>query len=645
MILFVGLLTPILIPILFGNFIQELNIKQIDEEITPTISYLGVNFNNTFQISQSEDDAWTNNSNTDYISKLVQLGGVAQVNNIQQKRICFRWNLSIPENSRIVNAYINLTVNDTTLIYTGFTCQIFAINDVATPPFSDVNESIWYTRPKVTGGINWLIPGTLSANQSLISPDISSKLQSVINRADWINNSIFGIIIRPTQNLQDLEQINLWSYDGLHLQYIPKLYVEWEESPRFTDTPSDIDIQNGTNGYYIDWTAIDDNPTIYSLTRNGSLVDQGIWESGVKINYNIPNDLVIGLHNYTIQINDVDGKYDIDTVYVNVSNLNLPILTNIEFIQNGAIRDFFVTGDGPFSMKIYNNTPISVNVTLTAFYANYNASLVTYIDGIGWIDVILSPYSVVWPPTYPALEYNLNYTDGAFQLTPPHNDQYVWMFIAWIIPLGYYFKNVSSIESNVLNIFNIKINGGESFIYNGTHYNNNDPAIYNELTISVLNKDTKAPTYHSPELYLPANPKSNYELRINASDGEFESGIKSVIIYYTIGNEEDLNSVEMLFFDGLYYGDIPRQSSGLEIQYYIEIKDYNGNSIKTVTFSFITPTFEEPSIIPPIIGIMIFAIIALSLSMFYRYKNKKIFRPLVAKEKLSKKKKILGRYN
>ncbi|MFX1556812.1 MAG: hypothetical protein ACFFC9_06125 [Promethearchaeota archaeon] len=615
--------------------------KTDSETLKP--SYLGITFNKTFEISQSENDAWTNNTGTDYSSETILLGGVQQINDVQQKRICFRWNISIPKHSRIVNAYINITVNTTTPIYTGFTSQIFAINDVATPPFSDVNESVWHTRVKVTGGVNWVLPSIISANESIITPNISTKLQAVINRNDWTNNSIFGVIIRPSANLQDLEHLEIWSFDGLQSKFVPKLYIEWEESPRFIALPVDIDIQNGTKGYYLDWTAIDDNPTTYSLYRNGTLVGQGTWESGTKIRYNIPNNLEIEIYNFTIQINDGDGNYDKDSVLVNVTFLNLPVITDIEFIQNGEVRDYFITGDGPFTLKMYNNTPISVEITLTAFYANYNASLVTYIDGIGWIDVILSPYTVSWPPTYPALEYELNYTNGAFQLTPHDNDQYVWMFIAWIIPLGYYFKNVSSIESNVLNIFNVKVNGGESFIYNDTHYNTNNPAISNELTLNVLNKDTKAPTFHPPELYIPNNPKSNYELRINTSDGEFESGIENVFIYYTIGDEESLYSVEMLYFDGLYYGDIPRQSSGLKIQYQIKIIDYNGNSIETLTYSFITPAFKEPSIITPIIGLVIFTLTIIALSLFFRIRNKRIFTPPKVKQDLIKKKKLSRR--
>ena len=81
----------------------------------------------------------------------------------------------------------------------------------------------------------------------------------------------------------------------------------------------------------------------------------------------------------------------------------------------------------------------------------------------------------------------------------------------------------------------------------------------------------------------------------------------------------------MLYFEGIYFGDIPRQSAELEVRYYIKITDYSGNSVETPIYTFVTPIFEEPPIGALIITLFSLIVVSLGIGIFFRFRNKRRF--------------------
>jgi hypothetical protein len=88
------------------------------------------------------------------------------------------------------------------------------------------------------------------------------------------------------------------------------------------DNPADIEIEFGTTGRQIQWTATDSNITStanYTIKRNGTEVATGTWVSGAKISYNIPGDLPVGYYSFVIEVNDGHGLTASDEVIVTVT--------------------------------------------------------------------------------------------------------------------------------------------------------------------------------------------------------------------------------------------------------------------------------------------------------------------------------------
>ncbi len=95
-------------------------------------------------------------------------------------------------------------------------------------------------------------------------------------------------------------------------------FGESETTSPSINSPADISYVQGNSGNSISWTATDDNPTTYTITRDGSQVASGSWSSGSPITVSV-DGLSQGTYNYVIIVNDGDGQSATDTVQVNVS--------------------------------------------------------------------------------------------------------------------------------------------------------------------------------------------------------------------------------------------------------------------------------------------------------------------------------------
>ncbi len=99
--------------------------------------------------------------------------------------------------------------------------------------------------------------------------------------------------------------------------------------PPSINSPANVNYQEGDTGNSITWTATDDNPTIYIVTRGNTQVASGSWSSGSPITM-IVDGLSLGTYTYTCTVTDGDGQMDSDSVTVTVSQ-------STEF-QNGDVN-------------------------------------------------------------------------------------------------------------------------------------------------------------------------------------------------------------------------------------------------------------------------------------------------------------------
>jgi len=91
--------------------------------------------------------------------------------------------------------------------------------------------------------------------------------------------------------------------------------------------PDDIDIQEGTGEFNINWVASGNYPTVYETYVNGVLENSDSWYAGQYIWLNGTN-LDPGLHNCSIVFYDNNGQFTMDTVWVDVEDTIDPTIDN-----------------------------------------------------------------------------------------------------------------------------------------------------------------------------------------------------------------------------------------------------------------------------------------------------------------------------
>ncbi len=103
--------------------------------------------------------------------------------------------------------------------------------------------------------------------------------------------------------------------------------------------PTDIQFIEGTENQTIIWGPIDDNPTTYEISVNGTVVESGSWISGDDIVLDL-DDFEVGEYTCIITANDIAGNSATDSVLVTVTAAGggIPdiIMDNLLYIAIGA---------------------------------------------------------------------------------------------------------------------------------------------------------------------------------------------------------------------------------------------------------------------------------------------------------------------
>ncbi|MHA2337805.1 MAG: hypothetical protein ACXACX_10900, partial [Candidatus Hodarchaeales archaeon] len=167
--------------------------------------------------------------------------------------------------------------------------------------------------------------------------------------------------------------------------------------PQFVYTPSNFGYPLGQINNKLNWTADDLHADFYDIFRNGTEVTTNqVWGPGATIEV-IVDGLPLGVHNYTIVIVDESGNKNINTVFVSVTDGEIPII-NIdpenESYSEGetvVIIRWLLNDDtnGTYQMFINGNTSFSGDWTINSFIdinigglvkGTYNITMIFYDD-------------------------------------------------------------------------------------------------------------------------------------------------------------------------------------------------------------------------------------------------------------------------
>ncbi len=156
----------------------------------------------------------------------------------------YRFNdIAIPQGATITTAYLVLTQ------YTSYASaqpilKVAAQDIDDSPTFSSGNGPMDRSGQLTTAQIDWT-PAAGTSDVQFQSPDITSVVQEVINRAGWVSGNSLSIILAPNEAAVDHRRRS-WAYDGSppkaaqlildYISYTPTPTPEGFESP--TPTPS-----------------------------------------------------------------------------------------------------------------------------------------------------------------------------------------------------------------------------------------------------------------------------------------------------------------------------------------------------------------------------------------------------------------------
>jgi len=145
------------------------------------------------------------------------------------------------------------------------------------------------------------------------------------------------------------------------------------------DSPSDKVYHFHTEGHSIEWELTDANPFGYYLYINGDLDSWGVW-TGASVSISI-DGRPIGVHNYTMLVNDTSGNYASDTVLVTVWDTE-PFLEspygNLSFNEGTTGNEIYWNASdfNPDTYTVFKNSSID------SFYP-WNGEPISYsVDGL-----------------------------------------------------------------------------------------------------------------------------------------------------------------------------------------------------------------------------------------------------------------------
>ena len=127
--------------------------------------------------------------------------------------------------------------------------------------------------------------------------------------------------------------------------------------------PADFGIQHGTTGSYLSWICDEPYPDYFSVTRNGTLVEEGSW-NGTNLRASL-DGLDYGVHVHILSVNDTYGNTETDTVNVWVVDLPAPTITPldddaIELGTTGEHLNWSCDSHSPdYFIISHNGTPVS----------------------------------------------------------------------------------------------------------------------------------------------------------------------------------------------------------------------------------------------------------------------------------------------
>lgn len=203
-----------------------------------------------------------------------------------------------------------------------------------TPPIIDHPPDLSIPEGDLASNITWTLSEESPSGFEIFDNGISWVVEHYWEGAPIVltlNNLTLGghnitIVVWDAGGNNASDQVNVTVFDGT--------------APTI-DSPDDLDFQEGSTENTITWHASDLHPTSFEITRNGTLVKSGLWNSSTEAITISVDGLTPGFYNFTIRVTDIGNNHVTDEVNVfvrtPVTPTGTPSQLPMEIIATGVL--------------------------------------------------------------------------------------------------------------------------------------------------------------------------------------------------------------------------------------------------------------------------------------------------------------------
>ena len=301
-----------------------------------------------------------------------------------------------------------------------------------------VDSVVWVTVSDGTNPLLTVTPNDMTINESSTgnvlvwkaTDTYASTYNVTVNSVlytsgSWISNTNISIDIDALPLGVNTVQINVYDESGNFATDSVIVTVQDNLNPT-TNTPNNIQYEEGTTGQNIIWTVSDSHPDWYIIYQDGVPVSNGNWSGYSEIPYNV-DGLTIGTYQFKLYLNDTSGNFGENTVTVTVVDTTAPtvstpsdfsydqgttsnVISWLPIDTNSANYTVYQNGTFYTSGNWDNNTLINVSVDglpfgFYEFKINLNDTSGNYIE-----DIVIVHVMDIAPVITP--HGNVSYEDG-----------------------------------------------------------------------------------------------------------------------------------------------------------------------------------------------------------------------------------------
>ena len=249
---------------------------------------------------------------------------------------------------------------------------LYTIQDANPPTINNPND-VSYEQGTTGNSITWI---PTDSNPYWYNITLNGILTS--HDDPWIGGSIVMDIDGLPLGTHTVV-CSVYDLEGLMISDTVEVEVVTTAPPTIDDV-ADFSYEEDSTGNSITWHPSDTNPDYYSITRDGSVIEDGPWIGG-DISINI-DGLAYGSYTYVCFVNDTEGQSNSDTVVVTVTDTIEPILNSPSDIiysegDTGKFIAWVATDNNPATYIVYKDGTLFDTNTWSS-----DSSLIISVDGL-----------------------------------------------------------------------------------------------------------------------------------------------------------------------------------------------------------------------------------------------------------------------